>query len=170
MGKGGGGGGGEGGRGCLLVACLSSLPHASVTQGRICEDRCTCCHTETEIADQTFCLTQPQYTDNGPTSPNADPITSGALQCSHCSASCFLSHWYDPTRKKIASTAGTEPRSANFEADALTTRPVRLLGRWGGGGGVEADWATGLETVKRKMVGEGGGGGGKGERSSITWQ
>ena len=34
--------------GCLLVACLTSQKHASVSQGRICSDKCTCCHTEIE--------------------------------------------------------------------------------------------------------------------------
>ena len=47
---------------------------------------CTCCHTEIEVADQTFYLTQPQYTDTVPTSPNADPIMPGAWQGSHSSA------------------------------------------------------------------------------------
>ena len=47
-------------------------------QGRMCSDNCTCCHTEIEVADQTFCLTQSQYTDTGPTSPSTDPITLGA--------------------------------------------------------------------------------------------
>ena len=46
----------------------------------------TCCHTEIEVADQTFNLTQSQYTDTGPTSPSADPITPGAWQGSHWSA------------------------------------------------------------------------------------
>ena len=46
----------------------------------------TCCHTEIEVADPTFYLTQSQYTDTGPTSPSADPITSGAWQGSHWSA------------------------------------------------------------------------------------
>ena len=31
---------------CLVVGCLSSQQHASVSQGRICEDNFTCCHTE----------------------------------------------------------------------------------------------------------------------------
>ena len=39
-----------------------------------------------EIADQTFYLTQSQYTDAGPTSLSADPITPGAWQGSHWSA------------------------------------------------------------------------------------
>ena len=37
-------------------------------------------HTEIEVADQTFHLTPSQYTDTGPTSPSADPITTGTLQ------------------------------------------------------------------------------------------
>ena len=30
---------------CLFVACLTSQQHASVSQGRICTDNSTCCHT-----------------------------------------------------------------------------------------------------------------------------
>ena len=71
---------------CLLVGCLTSQQHPSVSQGRICTDNFTCCHTETEAADQTFHLTQSQYTDTGPTSPSADPTTPGAWQGSHWSA------------------------------------------------------------------------------------
>ena len=71
---------------CLFVGCLMSQQHASVSQGRICTDNFTCCHTEIEAADQTFHLTQSQYTDTGPTSPSADPITPGAWQGSHWSA------------------------------------------------------------------------------------
>ena len=71
---------------CLLAGCLTSQQHASVSQGRICSDHFTCCHTEIEIADPTFYLTQSQYTDTGPTSPSADPITPGAWQGIHWSA------------------------------------------------------------------------------------
>ena len=71
---------------CLLVGCLTSQQQASVSQGRICTDNFMCCHTEIEVADQTFHLTQSQYTDTGPTSPSADPITPGAWQGSHWSA------------------------------------------------------------------------------------
>ena len=42
----------------LFVGCLTSQQHASVSQGRICSDNFTCCHTEIEVADQTFHLTQ----------------------------------------------------------------------------------------------------------------
>ena len=71
---------------CLLVGCLTSQQHASVSQGRICSDNLTCCHTEIEVADPTFYLTQSQYTDTGPTSPSADPRTPGAWQGSHWNA------------------------------------------------------------------------------------
>ena len=70
----------------LFVGCLSSQQHASVSQGQICTDNFTCCHTEIEAADQTFHLTQSQYTDTEPTSPSADPIMPGAWQGSHWSA------------------------------------------------------------------------------------
>ena len=70
----------------LLFGCLTSQQHVSVSQGRICSDKFTCCHTEIEAADPTFHLTQSQYTDTGPTSPSADPITPGAWQGSHWSA------------------------------------------------------------------------------------
>ena len=66
-----------------FVGCLTSQQHASVSQGRICAEDCTCCHTETEVENQTFFLTQSQYADTRPTSHGADPITLGAWQSSH---------------------------------------------------------------------------------------
>ena len=53
-----------------LVSCFMSQQQASVSQGRICSDNFTCCHTETEVADPTFHLTQSHYADTGPTSPS----------------------------------------------------------------------------------------------------
>ena len=70
----------------LFVCCLTSQQHASVSQGRTCSDNFTCCHTDIQIADQTYHLTQSQYTDTGPTSPSTDPTWSGAWQDSHWSA------------------------------------------------------------------------------------
>ena len=86
----------------------------------------TCCHTEIKVADQTFYLTQSQYTDTGLTSPSADPITPGAWQGSDWSAN-FLSHWYDLTPKKSRRKRDSNPGSSALEADALTTRPTRRL-------------------------------------------
>ena len=67
----------------LSVDCFTSQQHANVSQGRVCSDNCTCCHAETEVADQTFYLTQSQYADTRPTTPSTDPITPGAWQGSH---------------------------------------------------------------------------------------
>ena len=103
---------------CLLVGCLTSQQQASVSQGRICSDNFTGCHTEIEVADQTFYLTKSQYTDTGPTSPSADPISPGAWQGSHWSAN-FLSHWYDSTPKKSCSKRDSNPGSSTLEADIL---------------------------------------------------
>ena len=67
-------------QGRLSVGCLTSQQQASVSQERICSDNFTCCHTEIEVADPTFYLTQSQYTDIGPTSPSADPIMQVSWQ------------------------------------------------------------------------------------------
>ena len=108
----------------LLVGCLTSQQHASVSQGRICSDNLTCCHTKTAVADPTYHLTQSQYTDTGPTSPSAEPITPGAWQGSHWSAN-FLSHWYDSTPEKSRRKRNSNPGSCALEAVAVTTRPTR---------------------------------------------
>ena len=67
----------------------------------------TCCHTEIDVADQTFYLTQSQYTDTGPTSPNSDPIMPGAWQGSYLSAKFYVTGMTRP--RKIPSQAGFEP-------------------------------------------------------------
>ena len=87
---------------CLLVGCLTSQRHASVSQGRICTDNFTCCHTEIEVADRTFHLNQSEYTDTGPTSPSTHPVTPGA-QCQ------ILGHECDSTPEKSRRKSGFEP-------------------------------------------------------------
>ena len=79
--------------------------HASVSQVMICSDNFTCCYTEIEVADSTFYLTQSQYTDSGPSSPSADPITPGA--------------WYDSTPIKSRRKRDSNPGSSALETDAL---------------------------------------------------
>ena len=39
---------------CWLIGCLTSQQHASVSQGRICSDNFTCCHTEIESCRSNF--------------------------------------------------------------------------------------------------------------------
>ena len=99
----------------LFVGCLTSQQHASVSQRRVCSGIFTCCHTEIEVADQTFYLTQSQYTDTGPTSPSADPITPGAWQGSHWSANFEV-------------TGMTRPRK-NLGAGGIRTRDLPLSRR-----------------------------------------
>ena len=108
---------------CLLVGCLTSQQHARVSQGLICSDNFTCCHTEIEVADQTFHLTQSQYTDTGPTSPSADPITPGTRQGNHWSADFKSLVGLDPD--KIPAQAGFEPGIFRPGGGRLTTTPTR---------------------------------------------
>ena len=61
--------------------------------------------TIVRAANQTFYLTQSQYTDTGPTSPSADPTTPGATH----------THWYDST-----------PAPAGFEPGIFRSRGGRL--------------------------------------------
>ena len=108
----------------LFVCCLTFHQHASVSQGRICSDNFTCCHTEIEVADQIFHFTQSQYTDTGPTSPSNDPITIGAWQGSYWSANFEVKGMTLP-RKKSRRKRDSNPGSSVLEADALTTGPTR---------------------------------------------
>ena len=101
----------------LFVGCLMSQQHASVSQGRICSGNFTCCHTEIEATDQTFHLTQSQYTDTGPTSPSTDPIIPGAWQGSQWSANFKSLVWLDP---------GNISTQAEFEPGIFRSRGGRL--------------------------------------------
>ena len=109
---------------CWLVGCLTSQKHASVSQRRIYSDNCTCCHTEIEVANPTFYLTQSQYTDTGLTSPSADPVTPGVWQSSQWSANFEVTGMTRPGKKSRRKRDSNSGPSA-FWADALTTRPTR---------------------------------------------
>ena len=74
------------GRRTGIVVCSKSQQNAGVSQERSCSDKLTCCHTQIEVADENFCLSQSQYTDIGPTSLSADPIPTVAWLGSHWSA------------------------------------------------------------------------------------
>ena len=56
-----------------------------------------------EAADQTFHLTQSHYTDTGPTSSSADPITPGAWQSRHWSANFEVTGMTGPRKNPGAS-------------------------------------------------------------------
>ena len=87
----------------LVWSELTFKQHASVSQGRICSDKFTCCPTEIETAHQTFYLTQSQYTDTAPTSPSADPITPGAWQGSHWRANFEVTGMTRPRKNPVSS-------------------------------------------------------------------
>ena len=92
----------------FFVGCLTSQQHASVSQGRICSDNFTCCHTEMEVADQTFHLTQSQYTDTGPTSPSTDSVTPGTWQGSAGCANFEVTGMTRPRKNPGASGIRTQ--------------------------------------------------------------
>ena len=87
----------------LFVGCLTSQQHASVSQGRICSNNFTCCHTLIEVADQTSHLAQSQYASTRPTSPSTDPITPGAWQGSHRSGNFEVTGMTRPRKNPVAS-------------------------------------------------------------------
>ena len=124
---------------CFLAGCLTSQQQASVSQGRICSDNLTCCHTEIQVTDQTFYLTQSQYTDTGPTSPSADPITPGAWQGSQWSANFEVTGMTRP--RKNPDTSGIRTQDL-----PLSRRTPKPLGQRGGA----ADGEQSLELLMKK--------------------
>ena len=87
-----------------------------MSQGLIYADNYTCCYAEIEGADQTFYLALFQYTDTGPNSLSADPITPGAWQGIATGVPVFK---YVDLEKRCTAKAGNKPRPAAVEADAL---------------------------------------------------
>ena len=129
----------------MFVVCLTSKQHASVSQGRSCSDKLTCCHTEIKVADPTFYLTKSQYTDTGPTSPSNDPITPGTCQGRPLECQFFFKSLVSLDPGKISlRKQDLNPGSSGLEADALTTRPPRrFFARTGGELGMavaDCDW------------------------------
>ena len=128
-GGGGGGVGGEGGRkGCSLtrlLACITSQQHASVSQGRICSDirRAVTLRQKLQISP-THSMLRP-----GPHSSSAEPCNARRRAGQSLEYRCS-SHWYGMTWKKaLRRTWDSNPGSSALEADALTTRPTRWMGK-----------------------------------------
>ena len=102
----------------VVVRLLHVTATSSVSQGPIYSGKLTCCHTEIEVVDQIFYLTKSEYTDTGPASPSADPISRGAWQGNHRICQ-FLKHWYDSARKNPTAQAGLEPRIFRSRGERL---------------------------------------------------
>ena len=98
----------------LFVGCLTSQQRASVSQGRICSDNSTCCHTEIEVADPNFYLARSHYTDTGLTGPRADPITPGRVATTVPAVKSLV--WLH-SEKSPNGKAGIELRSIALVAD-----------------------------------------------------
>ena len=94
----------------MLVGYLTFQQHVCISLEQICSDKFTFCHTETEVADQTFYLAQSRCIDTGPTNPCADPFTPGAWQGSHWSANFEVTGMTRPGETPTAK-AGIEPRT-----------------------------------------------------------
>ena len=124
----------------LFVGCLMSQQHASVSQGQICSGNCMCncmCrYTQIGVADQTFYLTQSQYTDIGPASPSTDPITPGAWQGSHWSANFEVTGMTRPAKNPGASgnqTPGLQLlRQTEWNAEMQRMWSGKRKLEWGG--------------------------------------
>ena len=105
----------------LFVCCLTPQQHVSVSQGWICSDNCTCCHTEKEVANKTCYLTPSQYTDTGLTNLSTDTVLLGTWQGSYWGVNFFKSIVLTQPRKSPCRKRGIKSESV----DALTTRPTR---------------------------------------------
>ena len=71
---------------CTLVCRLfvswslnSLTTYKTYSEGRICSEKCTCCHIRIEATGHTCYLSQSRNTNTGPTSPNTDPSTPGRM-------------------------------------------------------------------------------------------
>ena len=58
----------------VMLACFTQ-ERAAVSEGRMCSDICLCCHTETDVADQTF--TSSSHSILTPGQPAQAPYSSG---------------------------------------------------------------------------------------------
>ena len=84
-----------------------------------------CSHIETEVEDQTFYLTQSQYT--GLTSSSTDPLSPGRVGTGAPIFKSLVRLYLEKSRRKRDSNR----RSSALEAEALTTRLTRWCSpRW----------------------------------------
>ena len=110
---------------CLSVGCLTFQQHDSVSHGWICLDTFLCCHTATEVADQTFYLTQSQCTDIG----SSSTVTSAYKWQTPGRVATGVPIFKSPGATQLGKSPlckwDSNPRSSTLEADALTTRLMR---------------------------------------------
>ena len=111
----------------LLVGCLASQLHASVSQGRICSDNWKCCHTDIKLqiklsnSTSHSILTLANQSQCWP--------TPGAWQGSHRSAIFFKVTGMTRPGTIPKSQSRIEPWASAPELATLTTGPTRRWGR-----------------------------------------
>ena len=108
----------------LLVGCLMSQQHASVSQGRICSDNFSAATLRQKL--QTKLSVSPSHTILTPGRPvPALTLFRQAPGRVTTGVEFFKSMVYDSTPKKSRRTRDSNPGSSALEEDALTTRPTR---------------------------------------------
>ena len=107
----------------FFVGCLTSLQHASVSQGWICSNNFMCCHTDTEVADQTYISPSHSILTLGRPVPvlTLQRQVPGRVATGAPILKSLV--WLDP--EKSWHKRDFNPRSSVLEVDALTTRTMR---------------------------------------------
>ena len=75
---------------------------SAATLRLICRTSNKCCHSQIEVADQAFYLTQSQNTDTGQTSLSTDLVTPGARQGTHWSTDLHITGTRVPDQNGIS--------------------------------------------------------------------
>ena len=104
---------------------LTFQQHASVSQGRICSHNCTCCHTETGVADQTISLSHCILTPGQPA-----PVLTLYRQAPSLATTRIpdISQWCDSTRQKDPGQKREWNPGLPVSRRTLTTRPPHRTG------------------------------------------
>ena len=103
---------------CLLVAQHPSNMLVYLRDGSA--HNCMSCHMKKEVADQTFYLTQSQYTDTKPTRTGADPTTLGTCRVA-TGVPIFKSlEGLDPEKSQMLQTKLVHTRTASIIIDLKT--------------------------------------------------
>ena len=104
---------------------LTSQQHVRVSQGQTCPDSCTCCHTGTEVADQTRYLSQSRSTDTRPTSLSAVPNTPDACVTTGVPIFSFESVCMTRPGKDSRRKRDSNPGLPHLKRIPFRTRPTK---------------------------------------------
>ena len=126
---------------CCLVAYRPSSMLVYFRDVSALKIDCTCCHTETEVADQTGYLTHWHRANQSHCwFCNVRHLTRQLLEYQ------WLSHWHDSTRKKIPGKSGNQTQVSCTKDQA--NKPVALGNADKDGSGRVYDWQSNGKTYK----------------------